>query len=185
MTANLIRVGDAPPAVSLEDAKAFLQVWHDDDDDLITQLVAAATDKLDGADGMLGRCLTVQKWTLTLDAFPAGVMKLPLPPLRKVEAIKYLDPQGVEQTLPEGAHRITGNSVVAKWPQTADEPGAVSVQFEAGYETVPASIAQAVMSLTFYWYENRGAAAAANVAAREVPFGFEDTLTQWRVPVLG
>jgi hypothetical protein len=41
-----------------DEAKAHLRV----DDTLITALIAAATARLDGRDGILGRCLRSETW---------------------------------------------------------------------------------------------------------------------------
>lgn len=59
-----------PPAetpVSLADAKVHLRVDHGDDDTYIGAIVAAATEHLDGWNGILGRCLVTQTWTLDRD----------------------------------------------------------------------------------------------------------------------
>ena len=56
------------PILTLEEAKLHLRVDHDDDDDLIEALVAAVTARLDGRDGILGRCLRAQTWELVLSA---------------------------------------------------------------------------------------------------------------------
>lgn len=186
MTANLFLVEAPAPAVTLADATAFLHVWHTDDDAVITQLIAAATDKLDGADGMLGRCIGEQKWRWTLDGFPCGSLRLPLPPFKAVTSIKYLDAAGAQQTLPEAEYHAASTGVVAptaSWPRTSDLPGAVEVEFAAGQAAAPASLKQIILALAFYWYENRGAAAPSSLASTEMPFGFDDVLTQWRTPV--
>ncbi|WP_242221199.1 head-tail connector protein [Shinella zoogloeoides] len=187
-----LSLAEAPaPAVTLADAKAFLHVWHSDDDALITNLIAAATDKLDGADGMLGRCIGRQKWKAAFDCFPFGVLKLPLPPLHAVTSIKYQDIVGSEQTLDPAAYRVSGiggNGViepVGQWPHTYHCRAAVDVEFEAGYDPVPASIKHLILGLAFYWYENRGTAANSNLVGHDAPFGFDDALTQWRVPFVG
>lgn len=54
--------GPSLPVVSLDEAKAHLRVSHDDEDDLIRGLIAAATAYLDGLDGVLGRALSPQTW---------------------------------------------------------------------------------------------------------------------------
>lgn len=188
MTHHLSLVDAADPVVSLADAKAFLHVWHDDDDAVITNLVAAATDKLDGAHGVLGRCLGVQTWRLTLDCFPAGSVRLPLPPFRSVESIKYLDRNGDEQTLAPTAYKVSATGIVAPatdWPVTWEIPGAVSIEFTAGYDDVPASLKQVILGLAFFWYSTRGAAAQPTGQVMETPFGFEDAISQWQVAFVG
>jgi uncharacterized phiE125 gp8 family phage protein len=188
MTQNLTLVNAPGPAVTLADAKAFLHVWHDDDDAVITHLIAAATDKLDGADGVLGRCLAEQTWRLSLDCFPSGVIKLPLPPLKAVNSIKYFDRNGDEQTLSAADYKVSGAGVVAPvgaWPATWEFPGAVSVEFEAGSTEVPASLKQIIFSLVFFWYENRGAGTQPTGSVAETPYGFDDAIAQWKVPYVG
>jgi uncharacterized phiE125 gp8 family phage protein len=56
--------------VTLEEAKAFLNVTHSDHDELIEGLVDAATAALDGRYGLLQRALSPQTWELVLDRFP-------------------------------------------------------------------------------------------------------------------
>ncbi len=75
--------------VSIFEARSHLRVDHSEDDALIAGYIAAATDALDGRDGLLGRALVTQRWRLVLDAFPAGPIVLPLPPLRSVLSLSY------------------------------------------------------------------------------------------------
>jgi uncharacterized phiE125 gp8 family phage protein len=71
------------PLVSLADAKAWLMVEHGEHDALITAIIAAAVDHVDGAGGVLGLALLRQQWQFTFDAFPEadGKLRLPLAPL--------------------------------------------------------------------------------------------------------
>lgn len=188
MTTSLTLVEPAEPVVTLEDTKQFLHVWHDDDDALITALIASATDKLDGADGILGRALGRQKWKLTRDGFPPRCIHLPLPPLHTVDSVSYISKTGETVTVSDSDYRYApdGRLFPAQgWPETIAQPASVVITFTAGYETVPPSIAQALMALVFFWYENRGSAAAPTSAVAEMPFGFDDVLTQWKVPSFG
>ena len=74
----------ASPPVSLAEAKAFLRVDHDAEDDLIAGIIAAATNLLDGRTGILGRCLEAQTWELAIDRFPSAEVQLPLGPVVSV-----------------------------------------------------------------------------------------------------
>ena len=67
MTAPIRTVAPSETPVTLADAKAHLRVDHGDEDTLIGALVSAATEYLDGWDGILGRCLVTQTWTLERD----------------------------------------------------------------------------------------------------------------------
>ena len=94
----------APPAnpLSLEEAKAHLRVDHTDEDDLIEIYIKAATDYIDGRSGFLGRCIVRQTWRLVIDGFHDNEIKIPLPPLRSVNSVKYDDADGAEAIIRHG-----------------------------------------------------------------------------------
>jgi hypothetical protein len=116
--------------VPLERAKQALRIDTAADDTRIQQLVAAATERLDGADGILGRALMPQTWRLDVQSFPGaqvvgdlddltvsrefsgletsvtGYLEIPLPPLIAVTAVEYLDTDGDLQTLASSTYRV-------------------------------------------------------------------------------
>lgn len=178
---------DAPAAiVELADVKAYLNVAHDDDDVLIQRLIDTAVATLDGPEGALGRCLGEQSWRLALDCFPTGGLKIGLPPLVSVDAIKYVNRSGDEVTFPAEAYRVTGVgkgglvTPLLGWPSISDLPEAVTVEFTAGYETVPAPLAQIIYGLVYFWYEQRPVGDETDSLTATVPFGFEDVVWNWR-----
>tara|TARA_R100001086_G_scaffold36140_3_gene16305 strand:+ start:41 stop:685 length:645 start_codon:yes stop_codon:yes gene_type:complete len=170
-----------PPAepVTLIEAKAHLRVSHDDDDLLISSLITAARQHIDGADGWLGRCLVQQTWDLKLDGFPlaTGKIILPMAPLIEVVQITYRDSAGATQTLAPSVYQIvdqgTRRSFVTlepnkSWPGTDDRHDAVAVRFTAGYPddgdspadyaaNIPAAIKAALLLMIGELYENREA----------------------------
>lgn len=100
------------------------------------------------AERKTGRALLPQTWTQVMDAFPAcGQIVLEKPPLISVDAITYVDEDGVTQTwsasplpyvvlAPEGA--TAGRARIRPaynetWPATRCQPGAVRVTFTCGY----------------------------------------------------
>lgn len=156
----------AEPPVSVEEAKTHLRVEHSDDDEEILALIESATARLDGRDGLLGRALVTQEWVLTLDAFPAGYIELPLPPCQSVEFLTYLDAAGDEQDITDfRAYGLGGSDPVrlypaagSSWPETAELPGAVTVEFTAGYgspEDVPAPIREGIKQAVAARYDGR------------------------------
>jgi len=65
-----------PPAatpISLDQAKHHLRVDHDDDNEQITMIIAAATATFDGPAATLGRSLMKQTLAMKLDAFPCAI----------------------------------------------------------------------------------------------------------------
>lgn len=158
------------PVITVEEAKLWLRVDGDEEDETIAAMIAAATSRFDGRDGVLGRCLAPQTWRLELPRFPSGELKLPLPPTIAVEAIEYTDKDGQTKQLQDYRVVLGGWSgarllpaLGAAWPATADAPDAVRVTFRAGYLTntspaelaVPEAIKQAMLLLISDWHEER------------------------------
>ncbi len=175
-----------PPAVepvTLAEAKAHLYVTHIDDDALIGAYISAARED---AEHRLQRALVSQTWELALDAFPA-VIVLPMAPLSSVTSIKYLDGNGVEQTLAPAAYAVDtaaepGAVVPAyglAWPATRAERNAVRVRYVAGYgadgSLVPASIKAWIKLRVGALYENRESAVAGQ-PIQAAPRDFADGL---------
>lgn len=150
--------------VSLERVKAHCRVDHSDEDDLLTDMIGAVTEHLDGWAGVLRRCLVSQTWSVSSDAF-ADQLRLPFPAL-SLESITYLDPAGVEQTLAPGnfiLRRDTLGSFVdravsAILPAVGAERQAVTVTFEAGYgeaDAIPKAVQSAMLLMIGDLYTNR------------------------------
>lgn len=197
----------APPAEPLRVAEARLHCRIDasEEDSLVTSLIEAARQHLDGPDGILGRALIEQQWDLKIDEFPgAGVaIVLPLPPLRSVDQISYLDTDGVSQVLASSVYQTIGDGASGRariveaynqnWPSTRDVAEAVTVRFTCGYApsadsppdyrvNVPWPIKQAMLLTIADWYENRGEIViGASVAALPLPVGVLGLLTPYRL----
>jgi uncharacterized phiE125 gp8 family phage protein len=177
---RLITAPESLP-VTLAEAKAQLRVDHTDEDALITRLVKAATAYLDGRTGILGRCLVTQTWELTLDAFPAEEIELPLGPVQSVTSVKYVDTAGVTQTVPEADYYLDNASISAwvmpqiEWPDTMEAANAVTVRYVAGTApaAVPDALRHAILVMVSAWYDKRAAgdmplAAGALIAPHRV-----------------
>lgn len=91
-----------------------------------------------------GRAFIAQKWRATGDAFPAAIRLRP--PVISVEAITYLDADGIERTLDPATYIVDkvsapGYIVPApgrQWPATqAGAINAVNVDYTSGYGESP------------------------------------------------
>jgi uncharacterized phiE125 gp8 family phage protein len=184
MPAKLITAPAVEP-VTLAEAKAHLYVTHSDDDALIGSLIAAAREDVEH---WLQRALVEQTWELALAAFPYSppVIKLPMAPLSSITSIKYLDSDGVEQTLAATDYTADtsaepGAVVPAyglAWPATRAERNAVRVRYVAGYGAdatiVPASIKAFIKMRVGALYENRESFVAGqpiHAAPRDFSYG--------------
>ncbi len=176
------------PLVSLAEAKKQLNILHNDDDDYITALVATAEEHIGGVSGWTGRALVNSTWEYSLDSFPAYQLQLPKPPLISIEAIEYVDVDGVTQSL--AGYRSFGVNDTnqcgyalpaydGEWPGTRDnDPEAVRVTFKAGYATAPTPIKHAVLLMVSDWFENRED--SSEIKLEQIPHSAEALLMPFR-----
>lgn len=81
-----------PPAiepVSLSEAKDFLRIIANDEDELLGTLITAARLMIEAA---AGRLLIEQSWRIVLDAWPQGEIGLPLSPVRSLKRRASIPP---------------------------------------------------------------------------------------------
>lgn len=159
----------APPdsePITLEEAKTHLRVEQDyeDDDSYITSLIAAARRY---TEERTGNIFHRQTWKLALDRFPCGAIVLRKRPVVDVNAISYIDGDGVLQTLNASLYQVDLNGFLARvapaygqsWPTTRCQMGAVEVSFVAGAADPAAGIPeywkQGLLLLIGHYYENR------------------------------
>lgn len=157
--------------VLLAEAKLHLRVDHDDEDELIDELITAARET---CEKRLRRTLLTSGWTLTLDSF-AELHCFANPPVVGVGSISYLDSASVSQTLDPAAYDVDFSSEPARirpassWPSTAARMAAVTVVYTAGYQSaadIPRPIKQWILLAIGEMYENR----------EELPENFNDRL---------
>lgn len=142
------------------------------------------------AEQVTRRAFVTQVWELTLDGFPYGAINLPLPPLQTVDSIKYVDTDGVEQTLDPFAYRVltSGEPGAVKplynttWPATLNDVDTVKIRFTCGYGpispatslNVPKAICQWMLINVANLYENRESQGVA--MGRSTVFNLDATL---------
>jgi uncharacterized phiE125 gp8 family phage protein len=203
LIAAMLRLIEKPdpstPVLTLEEAKAYLEHVDDDHDDMLRRLIAAATERFDGRDGLLGRALHPQTWELVRSAFPAREIELPLPPTLQILSIFYLDGNVQEQELTEDDDfRVIpggweGHVVVPSqhrsWPATAPELDAVRIRFRAGYElvdgksTVPEQIRQMIGLTVNTWFAHREQIVTGTIVAK-IPDAVLPLVDAYRDPII-
>jgi len=153
-----------PPAeepITLAEAKANLRVIGADEDADIERMIRAARQM---AEERLNRALMPQTLAFGADGF-CMFLKVPRPPLRQVDSIKYIDADGTEQTLPAGylVDQFVDPPMITPaygtpWPTARAQAGAVVVQYQAGYldaASVPEPIRQWMLLAINAFYEHR------------------------------
>ncbi|OIO03165.1 MAG: hypothetical protein AUJ49_05020 [Desulfovibrionaceae bacterium CG1_02_65_16] len=207
-----------PPSslpVTVAEAKEHMVVSTSADDSLIAAFIAAATD---AAQGITGRQLVEAEYELVLDQFPTrfpgwlcgewlehNSIELPLPPLLSVEAqpavssIKYIDAEGVEQTMPTADYTVDADSLLGRvypaygksWPATRAVPNAVRIRYICGWPmgeatsppvwTGPEAIKTWIKVRVATHYTMREALVQGQAVA-ELPHSFIDGLLDpWRI----
>jgi uncharacterized phiE125 gp8 family phage protein len=180
ITFNVKTAPTAEP-VSSSEAKLHLRVDASTDDTLIAQIITAARE---WCEAFQNRCFITQTLTCYMDEFP-DIIDLPRLPVQSVSSVKYLDEQGVQQTLSASLYRvdvINGRMTPAygeSWPCTRVDTNAVEIEYIAGYgaaAAVPASVKQAMLLLIGHFYENREAEVIGQ-PSNSIKFAAEALLT--------
>ena len=174
--------------VTLTEAKAHLRVEHDSENAYIFTLIAAATDE---AERWTRRQFVTATWDEYLDAFPDTIL-VKHPPLQSVTEIKYVDTEGVPQTLADtlytvDAHSFKGRIVPAfglSWPSVRSVVNAVQLTYKAGYgddaADVPAAIREAILLRVGGFYLNHEDVVIGTIAT-ELPLASRCLLRPFRV----
>lgn len=178
-------------------ARKQCRVDHADDDDTIAAMVRAATDYLDGPQGILRVALLKQTWRDAWSAFPDDDrIRLSAEPLIAVTSVEYVAEGATTwSTLDADEYHAYTDALGcwveladgSSWPATATRPEAVRVTYTAGFgvtaKDVPANIVHAAKLLVAHFYENREAVLVGVVPA-QLPMGVDALLAPWkRLPV--
>jgi uncharacterized phiE125 gp8 family phage protein len=171
---SILLDGPAVEPVSLAEAKAYLRVEHEDDDDTIAALIAGARIHVEA---QTRRALITQTWRLSRDAWPANGRIAVLPaPLRKLAAVRIYKLDGSTQAIDVAAFAADKTSAPAvlafmhgALPAPGRLAGGIELDIEVGYgdapSDVPEPLRQAIRVLVAHWYENRGLIAAGQSVA--------------------
>ena len=178
---SLLLTGPALEPVTLAEAKTFLRVAHDDDDDVIAALIAGARVHIEA-----------QTWRLVRDVWPIDgrIMVLPAP-LRALSAARIVKLDGTQHSIDPGQFAVdkaAAPAVLALEPGTlpiSDRPVAgIELDIEAGYgdsaAAVPEPLRQAIRLLIAHWYENRGLTAIGHEVA-VLPLSVAALIAPYRV----
>lgn len=189
----LAPVRTTPPGatpVSLTEVKAHCRVDDTDSDAVLTVLLNAAVNHLDGWTGILGRAMVTQSWRQDYGAF--GRLRLPLGPVASITSITYYDGDNAQQTLADSVYVLRTDSLGAyvelkpdqSWPSAYSRTDAVSVTYVAGTEAadVPAALKAAILLMVSHWNENREAVSEG--ARMEVPMSANALIGPYRTVVI-
>lgn len=183
---RVVVVEPPEPVVTWEDADNHLKLDGDTSQQAeVEAFIAAAIEHIDAPDGWLGRAIGAQTLEVRGSFFDGDRWRLPFPPVIEVSAVKYLDVNGVEQTLPDDFYEVRGDEIVRaygkSWPATRRDDESVRVTYRAGYVSLPMPIRAAILLMTEDLYRNRGTVTAGTSSA--IPMSATPTrlLTPYRL----
>lgn len=142
------------------------------DDPTLNALIVTAR-KL--AEKELDRALITQQWEYTDDDFDYPIY-LPKPALISVQSVKYLDPDGVQQTLSSADYQVVTTEKVGyiqpaygvAWPSIRSQPDSVVVAYTCGYgaaSAVPINVKQwMLMAISTLYSQREAIVVGASVA---------------------
>lgn len=171
----VVKTAPAALPVDLDQLKEHAVIEHDLHDAMVQRMTAAVVAQLDPPYGWLGRAMIEQTLTAHLKFFPGSEIYLPYPPLQSVTSIKYVDLDGVTQTVDSGSYEVitTEPGYVAlldgeSWPDDLSEiEYPVFIEYVAGYGEsyahVPALIQQYIMVCVTEAYNRRELSDVASI----------------------
>ncbi|MDX9914235.1 MAG: hypothetical protein RBS77_06670 [Candidatus Moranbacteria bacterium] len=179
-----------PPAeepVSLSDAVEHLRVVGDADQAYVQGLITKARLWVEG---VLDRQLVTATWKLFVDGFPkrsVDVIEIKKAPVQSIEAVRYADAAGDEQTWSSDEYQADLVSEPARlrplwgytWPTTRSRQlHAVEIELVAGYgdaADVPATLKHAILLLVGHWFSHHEPVLTGTIIT-PVPFTVQSLL---------
>jgi len=184
----VLKTGPATTAISLAEAKAFLRVDsdYDDDDAYITSLIGVATNVVEQ---FTRRRLITQTYNIYYDEFPP-FMDLQVGNVASVTHVKYYDTDNTLQTLNTSEYDVDirvkpGRIYQAEdgnFPNTYERANSVEVEFIVGSAAsdVEDAIKQAMYIVIGRYYENRQDV-VMGTQVNELPLMVDHLLTPYRL----
>lgn len=185
-----------PPSikpVTRTEVKAALDIGYADKDTLIDGLIAAATTHFES---ILEMPLCEQSWSQSFDEI-CGRLPLYKEPVISITSVKYLDEDGIEQTIDPTDYSLVADDIctAVKFRSGYTAPTlyavspAVTVLYKAGYvnagsspnftSTVPDDIKQAMFLLIRQWFDNPSAVVVGTTATK-MPNAVDALLSPYR-----
>lgn len=151
--------------VSISEAKEHLRVTDSNEDTLITSLIKVAREYCESYEN---RAYVIQTVTANYSSF-GEKMFLPVNPVynagdsASITSISYIDTSGNTQFLDSSYYELDSYSCPAyvypaygmSYPSVRSVPNAVTVEYDAGYVTVPERIKHAIKLILSHLYEHR------------------------------
>lgn len=179
--------GPAAEPVGLAEAKDYLRIGGDTEDDLVTHLIAEARARIEELTGvaMISRSLR-----LTLDWWPRGMaerrwMRLPVRPAGALSVVRVFDGYGEAHvvtdrfTLPAGrAARLMWTDGVFPWQ--GQRVAGIEIEYEAGFGEAAEDVAEGLRLAVKRLVAHAHASRDADTIAGPLPVDIASLVGPWR-----
>lgn len=188
MTLSML-AGPRLEPISVAEAKLFLRIDNDAENDVIAALITTARLHVER---LTRRIVLEQTWRLYLDDLPKNnLVELGIGPVRDVLQVVCYNDDGEPRVIPAKDYVVDVSAVPAriKFRRSEYSSGTrilngYEIDFIAGFGAttlhVPADIRQAIMMLVAHWFENRSAV-AMDVNLVSTPKGVNELIKPYRV----
>jgi uncharacterized phiE125 gp8 family phage protein len=180
-------VAPAAEPLGLAEAKAYLRIAYDGEDDLIGSLVAAARARVEQAAGL---ALIVRTLRLTLDRWSPGTLerreiRLPVRPAGELAVVRVFDAGDTAEDVTDRFMLEPGRAARLVWigggfPWPSRRRAGIEIDFTAGFGEAPEDVADdlrlAMKRLVSHAYLARD----ADTLAGPLPEDVAGLLSPWR-----
>ena len=177
---RILLEGPSVEPLLLAEAKAYLRLDSDDEDDLLGALIAAARVAVESD---IRRVLIEQSWRAIVESWPEDGLALPVVPVISVDVVRSIDADGNATVLDPERYDfdVADGSAALLDPELGTAE--YEVDFTAGYGTsgvdVPQPLRLAMRLLVTHWFENRSAVTLGTDAA-STPLAYRELITPYR-----
>lgn len=195
MAYKIITAATTEP-ISLVEARTHLRIEPfgspevHPDDNYVSALITVARE---WCEQYTGRALASQTIELALDDFPEDAIELPLTPVTSITSVKYIDEDGIEQTLSNTYYGLDDyskpNWLLLKsgfnWPDTNGGANNVKVRMVVGNTSanIPKPLTAAMLLIIGNLYENRteDQIGTSRTTFNSLPLGVYNLLQPYRL----
>jgi len=182
-TYTITQLTQPEPIITVEEAKTYLRVIDDAEDGLIANLIAAATESVEGIAGVQIAGRNVRIETLAPVTWPIA---LPVSPVRSIASVATVDKSGTPTAVDTADYLLDASEFSPRLLLASDASapeipadGKLRIDLAAGYETVPGNVRQAVLFTVSHWFEARVPVAIGTIAQR-IPMTAEHLLQSFK-----
>lgn len=164
MSITIVTPPESEP-VSLSEAKLFLRVDHNAEDDLIATLISAAREAVEAG---CGRALITRRVRESLDIWRREAAQgavLGLGPVTNVVAVRLIAENGAQSVIDPERYRLEGNRDRPRLvfppglPATLRSAGGIEIEYDCGYADeaadLPVALRLATLQIVASLYELR------------------------------